>query len=115
MAKVTLFSAPLPKGAGGRKPQEIDSDLYDALLSAIQENPVTQVDGEDRPTTFGDAKRLFDTEGKASSDGRRYAKPLADKLEKTVRVRVVESAEGSGKFGWVVYVPLNEPAPKPAE
>lgn len=107
MAKVKLFTGALPKGAGGRKPAEINSDLYDALLEALTNSPTTtDDDGETRPMVVGDTSRLFDSEGKASTDGRRYGRPIAEKLDATVRVRVIESAPGSGKYGWVLYVPL---------
>lgn len=110
-----LVTGALPKGAGGRKPAEIDQELYAALLEHLKKNPTIETDGETRPNWIGDSSRLFDTEGKASADGRRYAKPLAEKLDKTVRVRVIESKPGSGKFGWVVYVaPEKEATEAPA-
>lgn len=109
---VKLFTSALPKGAGGRKPTAIDQELYDAILAVLVETPSVEADGETRPQVVGDSDRLYDTEGKASSDGRRYARPLAEALDKKVRVRVVDGPKKkiNGKdvpqFGWVVYVPL---------
>lgn len=109
---VKLFTSALPKGAGGRKPTEIDQELYAAILDVLKANPTVDADGETRPQVVGDADRLFDTEGKASSDGRRYARPLAEALDKKVRVRVVDgpTKKVNGKdvkqYGWVVYVPM---------
>ena len=109
---IKLFTSALPKGAGGRKPTEISTELYDAILAVLTESPTVETDEDVRPQVVGDSDRLFDTEGKASSDGRRYARPLAEALDKKVRVRVVDGPKKkiNGKdvpqFGWVVYVPL---------
>ena len=108
----TLFVGELPKGTGGRKPKELDAELRDALIAALRDNPLTE---NKRPTIIGDASRLFDTEGKASSDGRRYGRAAAEALDKTVKVRVVESSPGSGQWGWVLYIPMSESDPSLAK
>lgn len=105
---ITLTKGELPKGTGGRKPKELDAELSAALTDALRETPLTE---NGRSSLIGDASRTFDTEGKASADGRRYGRAVAETLDKTVRVRVMETAEGSGVFGWALYIPMRESMP----
>lgn len=116
-SSIKLFSAALPKGTGGRKPAELNSDLYDALEAALRDTPTVEVQENGKTVTrsqvHGLASLLFDSEGKASADGRRYARPIAEALSKTVRVRVVDGPEGTNdkgdkipQYGWVLYIPL---------
>lgn len=104
-----LFKGELPKGAGGRKPRELDEELRDALLKALTDEPLS---ANGRPTIVGDTSRSFDSEGKASSDGRLYARYIAEQLDKTVRVRTI-GTDGPNDtvvapFSWVVYIPATE-------
>lgn len=117
---IKLFSAPLPKGTGGRKGVENDPELQAALLDALKNHPTTKdEDGRETSQVFGDTTRVFSTEGRANADGRRYARPLTESLGKTVRIRVVDAPpEGEeARYGWVAYIPLTvtKAADKPAE
>lgn len=102
-----LIKTALPKSKGGRKARELDSELLDALLSALKDSPM---DG-DRPAAYGPAQD-FDTEGKAGGDARRYANALSEALKKKVRVNVYptnepkEGQEAKAPFRWRVYIPL---------
>lgn len=112
---IKLAEMALPKTGSGRPGRTADPELYTALLGVLTTNPTIDVDGESRPRVIGDPKRIFDTEGKAVSDGRVYRDALMKEMERTVRVRAIETEKGSGKFGWGVYVPLTEPKTKTEE
>lgn len=112
---IKLAEMALPKSGSGRPGRKPEPELYEALLGVLRDTPTIEVDGEARPRVIGDPKRIFDTEGKAVSDGRVYRDQLAKDLERTVRVRAIETAKDSGKYGWGVYVPLKEPDAKVEE
>lgn len=95
----------LPKAQGGRKPTAADQTIVDAAIKLLKETPY---DGNGRPNLIGDTARLFDSQGKASADGRRHARPVAEALDKVVKVRTLETAENSGEWGWVIYMPMSQ-------
>jgi hypothetical protein len=97
----------LPKAQGGRKPTAADQTIVDAAIKLLTDSPY---DAKGRPNLIGDSARTFDSEGKASADGRRHARPVAEALDKVVKVRVLETAENSGKFGWVLYLTMTQAA-----
>lgn len=104
---VELTKTALPKSKGGRKPTPLDTELLDALASALKDAPL---DG-DRPAAYGPAQN-FDTEGKAGGQARRYASALADALKTKVRVNVYpvnapkDGKPASAPYRWRVYIPL---------
>lgn len=95
-----------PKSNAGRRAKELDSAFLSALTEALRKNP-TVTDGEDiRPRMYG-PDTLFDTKGKATSEGRRYQTAI----EKSgLKVRVtgmqVKTNGQPDKYKWRVYVPL---------
>jgi len=95
----------LPKAQGGRKPTAADASIVEAAIKLLSENPY---DKDGRPNLIGDTDRLFDSQGKASADGRRHARPVAEALDKVVKVRTLETKEGSGKWGWVLYLTMTQ-------
>ena len=111
MAESALISGPLPKSRAGRKAAELDTKLVDALVSALKKSPVTKDDeGNDRPNFHGPATE-FETQGKAASAGRRYAKAVGAKMSgTTVRVNVYDNGKNANakKHLWRVYIPLSE-------
>lgn len=120
MAKIQLAEMALPKTGSGRPGRTPDADLYEAIRKILAENPTIKEDGEDRPRVVGLPTRLFDTEGKAVSDGRVYRDALMkdETLNgRTVRVRAIkgEQVDGKDQFGWGVYIPLKEPESKTEE
>lgn len=112
-----LYEGALPKGVGGRKAREADAELLAAIKDLLTKTPTIGTGDDERPRIVGDPARLFSTEGKASSDGRLYARPIAEALGKVVRVRVVDGADTvkdeehpEGKqYGWVLYIPTEAP------
>jgi hypothetical protein len=110
MAESGLISGALPKSRAGRKAAELDAKLVDALVGHLTKTPVIKdEDGNDRPNFVGPATE-FETQGKAASAGRRYAKASENKIGKTVRVNVYDNGknEKAKKFMWRIYVPLSE-------
>lgn len=98
---LTLSTGVLPQKKSGRKPKEINSELYDLLLPALSE--VHLVDG--RPQTFG-PPFSFDTQGKATTDARRYVKALTevdDAPLKGVDISVTTENPDEGVFYWKLY------------
>lgn len=104
---VELTKTALPKSKGGRKATPLDSELLDALVTALKSDPL---DG-DRPAAYGPSAD-FDTEGKAGGQARRYATAVSDALKKKVRVNVYpvnapkEGAAAKAPFRWRIYIPL---------
>lgn len=104
---VELTKTALPKSKGGRKATPLDTELLDALVSALKSDPM---DG-DRPAAYGPAAE-FDTEGKAGGQARRYATALSEALKKKVRVNVYptnapkDGQESKPPYRWRVYIPL---------
>lgn len=97
----------LPKAQGGRKPTAADASIVEAAIKLFTDSPY---DESGRPNLIGDTDRLFDSQGKASADGRRHARPVAEALDKVIKVRTLETKEGSGKWGWVLYMPMTQSA-----
>lgn len=104
----SLVSSAIPKSRSGRKAAEADPELKAALLKALQDNPRTKVEGEDRPAGHGPDTE-YDTEGKAESAGRRYSKAIAEELGKTVRVSVyAKNDDKKAPYCWRIYIPLSQ-------
>ena len=97
---LTLESAIVPPKKSGRKPKQVDSELFDLLVGAL-ENPDV-VDG--RPTAFG-PPTLYDTEGKATAEARRYVKALCEVDNapyKDVQISV-RAEQRDDKWVWKIY------------
>jgi hypothetical protein len=104
---MALVKTALPKGRSGRKPTPMDDALVTELLNALKSNPTETVDGEVRPAAYG-PDTDFDTLGKATSAGRRYANAVAEKLGKPVKVNgfAPNGNQEKGPFRWRAYVSL---------
>jgi len=104
---MSLVKSALPKSRSGRKATPLDTDLVAALVDALKKNPVDTVDGEKRPAAYG-PDSTFDTEGKATAQGRRYANAVAEKLDTTVRVNAYpQNGNENSPFMWRCYIPLS--------
>ena len=101
MSKLESYGA-LPKSSSGRRAKPLDTEFATALVTAVKKTPVV----EGRPATYGSSDR-FDTRGKASSDGRRYADHVKEALE-LEKVSVAIDQHGK-EFGWKLYVPMVAP------
>lgn len=103
-ASVKLDTGSLPKSAAGRKAIEPDADLVEALVKHFKNGIL---DENSRPI-FAGPMTEYDSEGKATSAGRRHAKPVSEAIGKTFRVNVVtdddEDAENK-TYRWRIYVP----------
>ena len=103
---VKLVDSALPKSRAGRKAAEIDPEIVAAFVAAFQDSSTVEVEGETRPRALG-IPDPFDTKGKASSLGRRYAVAVGNALKVTVRVSVYSAEQDKGPFYWRIYVPLS--------
>lgn len=105
---VTLTESELPKTRSGRKAAPLDDELVQALIGALKKTPVKN----DRPAAYG-PETDFDTEGKATAQGRKYANAVSDALDKTVRVNAYSvNGKENGPFRWRCYIPLAQSKPK---
>lgn len=105
MAK--LISSTLPKSRSGRKPTPLDQELVSSLVDALKKEPLVTEGNEKRPAAYGPDTK-FDTEGKATSQGRKYANVVAEELKTTVRVNAYSSnGKENGPFQWRCYIPLS--------
>lgn len=105
-----LVTGALPKSRAGRQAQPMDESLVKALTDHLTKTPfVKDEEGNDRPN-FGGPGTEFETQGKAASAGRRYAKAVAAKLNSTVRVNVYDNGKNgnSKRHLWRIYVPVSE-------
>lgn len=105
MATVKLVEAALPKSSSGRKGTPMDEDLAAALVKALSEKATVEVDGNERPRALGSTDE-FDTKGRASAAGRKYALHVAKALNKVVRVNVYSAVKDQKPFQWRIYIPL---------
>lgn len=104
---VNLMESELPKTRSGRKAAPLDQELVDALIGALKKTPIKN----DRPAAYG-PETDFDTEGKATAQGRKYANAVADNLKKTVRVNAYSvNGKENGPFRWRCYIPLAQSKP----
>jgi len=103
---MALVKTALPKSRSGRKATPLDTELLNDLVEALKDSPVESVDGENRPAAYG-PDTSFDTEGKATSQGRRYANAVAESLDTTVRVNAYSQNGDKGPFFWRCYIPLS--------
>lgn len=100
---MALVKTELPKSRSGRQATPLDQTLVDDLIGALKKEPT--VNG--RPAAYG-PDTAFDTEGKASSAGRRYANAVQDALDTTVRVNTYQKGEGEkAPWLWRCYIPLS--------
>lgn len=102
-----IVEAERPKGTSGRKSVPISTELADALVAAFTDK---MVGDSGRERMLGDGAD-FDTRGKASNMGRKYADYVSEKLGKVVRVNVYndDTANQDAKpFHWRIYIPLSE-------
>lgn len=98
----TLTTVALPKSTAGRKAQPLDEAFAKALTDAIKKSGAKPDAKGNRP--FHTTSDRFDTKGKASAEGRRYADHVKTSLElDKVSVRVFPDGQ---KFGWGIYLPL---------
>lgn len=98
----TISTVALPKSTAGRRAKPLDEKFLDALVKAIDKAGAAVDPNGNRP--FHVNGDTFDTKGKASADGRRYANAVAEKLSlPKVSVRVIGDA---GKYQWGIYLPL---------
>jgi len=105
-ATVKLDTGSLPKSAAGRKAIEPDSDLVDALVKHFA-NGILDENG--RPI-FAGPMTEYDSEGKATSAGRRHAKPVSEAVGKMFRVNVVQASDDDADepaYRWRIYVPAS--------
>jgi hypothetical protein len=100
MPSVKLDTGSLPKSSAGRKAIEPDSDLVEALTKHFG-NGILDENG--RPI-FAGPMTEYDSEGKATSAGRRHAKPVSENIGKTFRVNVIQLGD-DGPYRWRLYVP----------
>ncbi len=102
MAAIKLETGSLPKSSAGRKAIEPDADLVEALVKHFG-NGILDANG--RPIYAGPMTD-YDSEGKATSAGRRHAKPVSEAVGKTFRVNVVmDDTEDEPSYRWRIYVP----------
>ena len=102
---VKLDTGSLPKSAAGRKPIEADANLVEALVKHFQ-NGILDENG--RPI-FAGPLTDYDSEGKATSAGRRHAKPVSEAIGKTFRVNVtMDDSEDEPTYRWRIYVPASK-------
>lgn len=105
---VALTQSELPKTRSGRKAAPLDQELVDALIGALRKEPIKN----DRPAAYG-PETDFDTEGKATAQGRKYANAVAESLDKTVRVNAFSvNGKETGPYRWRMYIPLAQSKPK---
>lgn len=97
---VKLDTGSLPKSSAGRKAIEPDAELVEALTKHFG-NGILDENG--RPI-FAGPMTEYDSEGKATSAGRRHAKPVSEAVGKTFRVNVVALSD-DGPYRWRIYVP----------
>jgi hypothetical protein len=103
---MALVKTTLPKSRSGRKPTPLDAELVEALITALK---AESVDSDGRPAAYG-PDTAFETEGKATSQGRKYANAVAEALKITVRVNSHVGEKGNaetGPFFWRCYIPLS--------
>lgn len=102
---VKLDTGSLPKSAAGRKAIEPDTNLVEALVKHFGNGIL---DDNGRPI-FAGPMTEYDSEGKATSAGRRHAKPVSEALGKTFRVNVVQAnsddEDAEPSYRWRIYVP----------
>lgn len=109
---MALVKSELPKSKGGRKPAELDSVLLDELVAALKAEPKIKGEDGDRPAAYGPDNLEYDTEGKASSQARRYRDAAQKALKIQMRVNVYpkntpkEGEAASKPFMWRIYIPL---------
>lgn len=103
---IKLVESPLPKSASGRKSTPMNQEVADALVKAFQDAvTIPDAQGGVRPRALGTDDQ-FDTKGKASAAGRRYALYAAEKIGKKIRVSVYSEIRDKAPFSWRIYVPL---------
>lgn len=102
-AKLTLDTGSLPKSTAGRKAIQPDADLVAALVEFFGKGTL---DDNGRPV-FAGPTTDYDTEGKASSAGRRHAVAVQEVIGMKVRVNINQLGD-DGPFRWRVYVPKSE-------
>lgn len=101
---VKLDTGSLPKSSAGRKAIEPDANLVEALTKHFG-NGILDENG--RPI-FAGPMTEYDSEGKATSAGRRHAKPVSEAVGKTFRVNVVranDDEDDEPSYRWRIYVP----------
>lgn len=98
-----ILATPMPKSRAGRAPTPLDTELYAELEQALKNAPTLDANGSTRPAGYGPDTQ-YESEGRATSGGRRFAQKLAEELKITVRVNVYEQ---DGKWLWRVYIPLS--------
>ena len=99
----TLTTVALPRSTAGRKAEPLDEEFANALAAAVKKSGAKPDAKGNRP--FHTANDLrYESKGKASAAGRRYADFVKETngIEK-VSVRVYPDGQ---KFGWGIYLPL---------
>jgi hypothetical protein len=103
----SLETVALPKSTAGRKAEPLDEGFVATLVKAINKQGAKPDTNGNRP--FHTNTDDFDTKGKASANGRRYANAVAEKLDldklgvTKVSVRVVQNGK---HWRWGIYLPL---------
>lgn len=103
---MALVKTALPKSRAGRTAKPLDTDLVKELADALKSNPFEMVEGDKRPAAYG-PETDYDTDGKASAAGRRYANAVEEILKTKIRVNSFSvNGTDKGPFRWRCYISL---------